>query len=100
MQVSLYFHKYFLVVWFIATLRLTHSAYEESGEGGVWAGGSFETILYVLLYLLEPITLALGYFGNLSEGTSVLAGFALLSITLKILSAVCVAPTPFENSDE
>lgn len=38
--------------------------------------------------LLEPITLALGYFGNLSERTSVLAGFALLSITLKFLSVL------------
>ena len=40
------------------------------------------------LQLLEPITLALGYFGNLSERTSVLAGFALLSITLKFLSVL------------
>eukprot|EP00038_Savillea_parva_P018443 m.231846 g.231846 ORF g.231846 m.231846 type:complete len:225 (+) comp40976_c0_seq1:191-865(+) len=83
LQVSLYFHKYYAVVWFIGTLRLTRDD-DGGNHGGVWSG-AFHAILYSLLYILEPMTLALGYFGNLSERTSALAGFGLTSISIKLL---------------
>jgi hypothetical protein len=56
-QVTLYFHKYFLVVWFIATMRLTRDD-SQGDHRGIWSGGSFQTILYSLLYVSFCTSLA------------------------------------------
>jgi len=84
LQVSLYFHKFYIVVWIIGTLRLSR---DDDGDDnrGVYSGGSFETILYALLYILEPMSIAIGYYGNLAEQTSALAGFGLTSVSIKLM---------------
>eukprot|EP00040_Diaphanoeca_grandis_P020817 m.110696 g.110696 ORF g.110696 m.110696 type:complete len:196 (+) comp28061_c1_seq2:147-734(+) len=95
LQELLFFNKYFFVVYI---LLITIVSYSHGAIGGLF-GGTTEMIFYSFLFVIEPGRLSIGYFGNLGQRTTVLAGFGLLSFFLcfPCVALLCLqSPTPME----
>eukprot|EP00054_Salpingoeca_dolichothecata_P010307 m.57783 g.57783 ORF g.57783 m.57783 type:complete len:158 (-) comp18926_c0_seq1:116-589(-) len=83
LQVLLYFHKYFFPFWLVGV------AVVASCQDGQIFGAAYRLVLYIVLCILEPVRLYLGYFGNLYETVSALMGSFLLGLMFEIpLTAV------------
>eukprot|EP00042_Codosiga_hollandica_P035503 m.263617 g.263617 ORF g.263617 m.263617 type:complete len:171 (-) comp54649_c0_seq7:1378-1890(-) len=88
LQVFLYFHTYFLPVWFIATLLASAIQTQTFFETTLLAA------LYILTAALEIVRLYFGYMGNLLERVAALSGFVVLTVLFEIpLVSVILALT-------
>eukprot|EP00042_Codosiga_hollandica_P035500 m.263779 g.263779 ORF g.263779 m.263779 type:complete len:114 (-) comp54649_c0_seq24:1705-2046(-) len=78
LQVFLYFHTYFLPVWFIATLLASAIQTQTFFETTLLAA------LYILTAALEIVRLYFGYMGNLLERVCC----SFLSLSVKMFAVV------------
>ncbi|XP_071756482.2 transmembrane protein 17B [Centroberyx gerrardi] len=79
LQMSLYFNMWFFPLWWISEVVMLDLKYPALPD---YYKFILVTVL-ILMTLIEPIRLYLGYAGNLQEKVPELAGFWLLSILLQ-----------------
>eukprot|EP00041_Stephanoeca_diplocostata_P019994 m.438296 g.438296 ORF g.438296 m.438296 type:complete len:192 (-) comp21444_c0_seq4:1045-1620(-) len=84
LQVLLHFNTYFYIAWAAAVLIVT-----ERNANGPWSF-NLTGILYCTLFVLEPLRILMGYFGNLAERISGLAAFGLVTFFLSVPSGLYI----------
>eukprot|EP00047_Mylnosiga_fluctuans_P014146 m.35718 g.35718 ORF g.35718 m.35718 type:complete len:159 (-) comp5352_c0_seq2:278-754(-) len=84
LQVCLYFNCFYWPLWLIGCIVTTSS-------NSIFGGDVIHVLLYIVIAVIEPLRLYVGYSSNLREKVSALFGFLLLSVLFEFPIVVALA---------
>eukprot|EP01137_Pigoraptor_chileana_P008338 Opistho-2@55029 len=86
LQQLMYFNMYFWPFWLAASIVSLESKYDAIHSNYKYA----PIVIYIIMSIVEPIRIYLGYCGNLLEKVPQLAGFWILTLIIQLPLCLCL----------